>query len=67
MYTNGNPLNYVDPSELAGAGVLTGIGGHACKIVTGFQGIPIGDGLLSTSSSLKNSTRPIPKHSSRKK
>lgn len=30
MYVNGNPLGYVDPSGLAGAGVLTGIGGNLC-------------------------------------
>jgi hypothetical protein len=45
MYTNGNPLGYVDPSGLAGAGILTGVGGGACKIFQGFNGIPIGDGL----------------------
>ena len=31
MYTNGNPLGYTDPSGLAGAGVLTGVGGAPCK------------------------------------
>jgi hypothetical protein len=45
MYVNGNPLENVDPSGLAGAGVLTGVGGGACKIFKGFKGIPIGDGL----------------------
>jgi len=29
-YVNGNPLGYTDPSGLAGAGVLTGIGGNLC-------------------------------------
>ena len=33
MYVNGNPLGNTDPSGLAGAGVLTGIGGSIC---TGF-------------------------------
>ena len=45
MYVNGNPLGNVDPSGLAGAGVLTGVGGSACKIFQGYKGIPIGDGL----------------------
>ncbi len=45
-YVNGNPLGNVDPSGLAGAGVLTGVGGSACKILQGFNGIPIGDGLF---------------------
>ncbi len=30
MYVNGNPLEFTDPSGLAGAGVLTGIGGNLC-------------------------------------
>jgi RHS repeat-associated protein len=31
MYVNGNPLGYTDPSGLAGAGILTGVGGAPCK------------------------------------
>ncbi len=30
MYVNGNPLSFTDPSGLAGAGVLTGVGGNLC-------------------------------------
>ena len=38
-YVNDNPLGHVDPSGLAGAGVLTGVGGSIC---TAFGGsIPI--------------------------
>lgn len=52
MYVNGNPLGYVDPSGLAGAGVLTGIGGSPCKTINGTGGsssfsgisIPVGGG-----------------------
>jgi RHS repeat-associated protein len=33
MYVNGNPLENVDPSGLAGAGVLTGVGGGAAKFL----------------------------------
>ena len=45
MYVNGNPLGFTDPSGLAGVGILTGVGGGACKIFKGVKGIPIGDGL----------------------
>ena len=31
MYVSGNPLGFTDPSGMAGAGVLTGIGGASCK------------------------------------
>jgi RHS repeat-associated protein len=52
MYVNGNPLGDVDPSGLAGAGVLTGIGGSPCKTINGTGGsssfsgisIPVGGG-----------------------
>ena len=44
-YVNGNPLGFVDPSGLAGAGIFTGIGGSVCKIDKGFKGIPIYGGL----------------------
>lgn len=44
-YVNNNPLGFVDPTGEAGAGILTGVGGGACKIVQGFKGVPIGDGL----------------------
>ncbi len=30
MYVSGNPLGFTDPSGLAGAGILTGIGGNLC-------------------------------------
>ena len=45
MYVNGNPLGFVDPSGEAGAGVFTGIGGSACKIFKGFNGIPVYGGV----------------------
>ncbi len=46
MYTNGNPLGYVDPSGEAGAGVFTGVGGAPCKAFGGSAiNVPIGLGL----------------------
>lgn len=45
-YVNGNPLGYTDPTGLAGAGILTGVGGAPCKALGGSQiNIPIGLGL----------------------
>ncbi len=44
MYVNGNPLGYTDPSGLAGAGILTGVGGAPCKAF-GAPTIPVGFGL----------------------
>ncbi len=42
-YVNGNPLTFTDPSGLAGAGILTGIGGAPCKVFGGSKiNVPIG-------------------------